>query len=53
MCTVSLIDHNLTNSKEKVRDTVLFLGYGVISSGISDIALFIVPENKKLYNRET
>ena len=28
--TVSLIDHNLTNSKEKVRD------YSVISSGISD-----------------
>ena len=30
MRTVSLIDHNLTNSREKVRD------YGVIYSGISD-----------------
>ena len=39
--TVSLIDHILTNSKEKVRDN------GVISSGISDHALFIVPGQQK------
>ena len=39
--TVSLIDHILTNSKEKIRD------YGVISSGISDHDFIYCTRKKK------